>query len=94
MTKIIEVATSKFSSIKPDSKITVDYDKVEDVLYINYRNSPIQKADFARRFGDYIVRIKDGRVIGVTILEASKHCKKNFEDKPTILKEPVTVVTA
>jgi uncharacterized protein YuzE len=94
MSKIIEVATTAFRSIKPECKIVIDYDKAEDVLYINYKNSPIQKADFGRRFGDYVIRIKDGHVIGVTILEASKHCGKNFDDKPTILKEPMTIVTA
>jgi len=91
MTAIVEVATDIFHTIKPDSKIIIDYDKKEDVLYINYHNSPLQKADFGRRFGDYIVRIKDGVVIGVTILNASLHFKRNFSDKPSILTEPVTI---
>ena len=38
-------------------------------------NSPIQKADFGRRFGDYIVRVKDGFVVGVTILDATSHLR-------------------
>ena len=94
MTKIEEVATNVFKNMKPNKNIIVDYDKEEDVLYINFPNSPIQVADFARRFGDYIVRIKSGVVIGVTIINAEQHSKKNFADKPSILVEPVTLSIA
>lgn len=85
------MAMTVFHSIKPDSHITVDYDEVEDVLYVNFHDSPIQEADFGRRFGDYIVRIKQGFVIGVTVLNAQYHSDKQFEDKPSILTEPITI---
>jgi len=91
MSNIVEVATSIFHAIKPDSEIVVDYDRKVDVLYINFHSSPLQKADFGRRFGDYIVRIKQGLVIGVTVINASFHLKRSFSDKPSILTEPVTV---
>jgi len=94
MVDIKEVATEVFHIIKPDSSIIVDYDKEEDVLYVNFPNSPIQKADFGRRFGDYIIRIRHGLVIGVTILNASSHSKTRFADKPSILTEPTTVKIA
>jgi hypothetical protein len=41
-----------------------------------------------RRSGDYIIRIKDGRVKGVAILNAKRHLDKRFEDGPAILKMP------
>ncbi len=91
MSEIIDVATNVFHAIKPDSEITIDYDEEADVLYINYHNSPLQKADFGRRFGDYIVRIRQTLVIGVTIINASLHLKKSFSDKPSILTEPFTL---
>jgi uncharacterized protein YuzE len=94
MRKIEEVATTVFKTVKPNKNIVVDYDKEEDVLYINFPKSPIQVADFARRFGDYIVRIKDGTVIGVTIINAKQHLRKSFADKPSILVEPITVTIA
>ena len=89
--EIIALATNVFRSVKPNSKVIVDYDDVEDVLYVNYQNSPVQAADFGRRFGDYIVRVKNGFVIGVTILDAKLHFEKKFADKPLILSEPVTI---
>jgi len=47
-----------------------NYDKEEDVLYINIGNKP-QKADFASRTGDFIIRYKkDNSVVGITILNA------------------------
>lgn len=86
-----KVATDVFQRVKPESHVIVDYDKVEDVLYVNFTNSPVQEADFGRRFGDYIVRIRQGLVIGVTILNAQYHYKRNFSDKPSILTAPITI---
>jgi uncharacterized protein YuzE len=94
MREIEELAIQIFSVIRPKSSLLTDYDEREDVLYINYCNSGPQMADFGRRFGDYIVRLKDGFVVGVTILNASEHYKKKFEDKPSILIKPTTIVFA
>jgi uncharacterized protein YuzE len=91
MSNIIELATTVFHAIKPDAKIIINYDEEEDVLYINYTKSPILKADFGRRFNDYIIRIKNNSVIGVTILNAISHSKIRFNDKPLLLTEPVTI---
>jgi len=91
---IAKVATDVFQTIKPESHVIVDYDNVEDVLYVNFTNSPVQEADFGRRFGDYIVRIRQGLVIGVTVLNAQHHYKMNFSDKPSILTAPVTIKIA
>lgn len=92
--EIEKIAAIVFQKIKPTSKILIDYDEREDVLYINFLNSDAQKADFGRRFGDYVIRIKDGLVVGVTIISAMRHYQKGFEDMPPILKEPVTLVLA
>lgn len=95
MREIEKVAIKIFSLLKPKSKILTDYDKSEDVLYINFVNSEPQKADFGRRFGDYIIRMKnDGTVVGVTILNAMEHFQKRFVDKPPILREPITLIFA
>lgn len=94
MREIEKVAATVFHSMKPNSEILVDYDEKEDVLYINFLNSKPQKADFGRRFGDYVIRIKDGLVIGVTIISAMRHFKNGFDDAPTILSKPRTLVLA
>jgi uncharacterized protein YuzE len=91
MSLLEKVATAVFQAIKPDSHVVIDYDQEEDVLYINYTNSPLQPADFGRRFGDYIIRIRESLVIGVTILNAHIHFANRFSDKPSILKEPLTI---
>lgn len=88
MRKIEKVAATIFHNLKPDCDILVDYDEKEDVLYVNFLNSNPQKADFARRFGDYILRIKDGLVIGITILSAQRHFRSEFDDIPEMLKKP------
>jgi uncharacterized protein YuzE len=91
MNNIAKVATDVFQAVKPESHVIVDYDKVEDVLYVNFTDSPVQEADFGRRFGDYIVRIRQGLVIGVTVLNAHTHYQIKFSDKPSILTEPITI---
>ena len=85
MRNIKKLAAEVFSGILPASKILIDYDQPEDVLYINYLNSSPQEADFGRRFGDYIIRVKNGQIVGVTILNAKVHFQRRFEDIPTIL---------
>ena len=84
MKKISKVAMKFFSELRPNAKILVDYDTSEDVLYVNYLNSSPQKADFGRRFGDYIIRLKKGVVVGVTILNAKEHLNQDFKDLPRI----------
>jgi uncharacterized protein YuzE len=92
MNDIVKVATTIFHTIKPDSDIVVKYDRIEDVLHIDYTDSPVQKAGFGGRFGDYIVRVKQGRVIGVTILNAQRHFERNFSDKPPILTRETSLI--
>ena len=70
--------------MKPKSKILVDYDRHNDVLYINFLNSDPQKADFGTRLGDYIIRMKENKVVGVTILNAREHFQRHFEDNPIV----------
>jgi uncharacterized protein YuzE len=92
MKEIEEAAIKAFSPLKPDKKVIADYDEPEDVLYVNFVNSPPEEAAFGRMFGDYIIRCKkDGLVVGITILHAMEHCEKKFEDKPLALKEPVMI---
>ena len=83
--EIEKTARATFSSRYPEDKILAKYDRDADVLYVNFLTSEPQKADFGRRFGDYIVRIKKGLVIGVTIINAMLHYDTRFNDCPPIL---------
>jgi uncharacterized protein YuzE len=75
-------AAAFFRRFANDSKIEVFYDRSVDVLYINYVKSPIKKADHTWDTGDYVFRYKDGKLIGVTIIDAQEHHKKDFRDLP------------
>lgn len=58
-----------------NSKLWIDYDKDADVLYVNF-GSP-QKADDAYQDRDGIIqRKKKNKIIGLTILNASRFSKK------------------
>ena len=85
MREIEKVAREVLACGKPVSKILVDYDKSEDVLYLNYLSSNPQEADFGTKIGDYILRFKKNFIVGVTILNAIEHFKKQFSDVPEIL---------
>jgi len=61
-------------------KYCFDYDKEADVLYITIGKKP-QKADFARRFGDIILRFKHDSIVGITILNAQEFIAKIEEMK-------------
>lgn len=59
-----------------DDKLFIDYDKEADVLYISFGKP--QKADDAIQDRDGIIRRKKaGKVIGLTILNASRFKKQN-----------------
>jgi uncharacterized protein YuzE len=92
MINIKELAIQTFSICRPESKLIADYDKSGDVLYLNFLNSEPQEADYGRRFGDYILRIKGQAIVGVTILNAKEHFDKNFEDKPFFLAKQITLI--
>lgn len=48
-------------------EINNNYDQEADVMYINFYWPP-KEADDSHKFGDCIVRLKDFKVIGVTII--------------------------
>lgn len=52
-------------------KIVTDYDKKGDVLYISF-GPPVPADDSDVIDGDVIVRLKDGKIVGLTILNAKK----------------------
>ena len=59
-----------------DSKIWVDYDQEADVLYLNFGRP--QKADDARQDENGIIRrVKGKKLIGLTILDASRFSKRS-----------------
>jgi len=60
----------------PYSRISTDYDKEADVLYINFKED--SRADDSKiTDDDVIIRYKKGSIIGVTISNASK--KRNLK---------------
>ncbi len=56
-------------------KTTTRYDEEMDVLYTNFYTPPSLEADFTHRMGDYAMRYKDGKLIGITHLNVLHHCK-------------------
>ncbi|MHA1410223.1 MAG: DUF2283 domain-containing protein [Candidatus Odinarchaeia archaeon] len=63
----------------PHNQIWTSYDKDADVLYINFKK-PSHADDSEITDEDIIVRYEKGKIIGVTILNASKKglSKKNI----------------
>jgi len=58
-----------------ESKLWVDYDKEADVLYVSF--DKLQKSDDAYQEKGIIVRKKKDKLIGITILNASRFSHKN-----------------
>jgi uncharacterized protein YuzE len=56
-----------------DSKLWIDYDREADVLYVNFGKP--QKADDSYQEDGIIHRKKKDKLIGLTILNASKFAK-------------------
>jgi len=54
----------------PSRHIWIDYDKRADILYINFEK-PQQATDSVLK-GNVLIRKRNGRVVGLTILNASK----------------------
>ena len=62
-----------------DSKLWIDYDKDADVLYVNFGNP--EKADDAYQGKDGIIRRrKNNKIIGLTVLNASRFTNKKIAD--------------
>lgn len=61
-------------SLLGEEKLWVDYDKEADVLYISF-DKP-SKADNAKEEKGVITRTRKGKIIGLTILNASNFSSK------------------
>jgi len=59
-------------------RLWVDYDKEADVLYVNFGKP--QKADDAREKKGVITRTRKGKIVGLTILNASKFSLKTNQN--------------
>ena len=55
----------------PETKMWIDYDKEEDVLYINFKR-PQKATDSEMLDNGVLLRYKNGELVGITILEAYK----------------------
>lgn len=76
-----------FKGIKQDNpkrKTNTRYDQEADVLYTNFY-TPSLEADFTHRIGDFAMRYKDRKLIGITFLNALKHCGVDAVKKNKIL---------
>lgn len=59
-----------------DSSLWVDYDKEVDVLYVNFGRP--QKADDSYQDAEGIIRrMRKNKIVGLTILHASRFSRKN-----------------
>ena len=58
----------------PSDHIWIDYDREADVLYISFER-PQRATDSILR-DDVLIRKRNGKIIGLTILNASKFKKK------------------
>lgn len=55
----------------PVAKMWMDYDKEADVLYLSF-NRPQKATDSEMLDNGILLRYKDGELVGLTILDASK----------------------
>lgn len=62
-------------AVASDSRLWVDYDKEADVLYISFGKP--QKADDSQQEDGIIQRKKEGKLVGITVLNASRYSGKN-----------------
>ena len=58
----------------PSDHIWIDYDREADVLYISFEKP--QRATDSILKDDVLIRKRNGKIIGLTILNASKFKKK------------------
>jgi uncharacterized protein YuzE len=54
----------------PVDKFSVDYDREADVLYVSFER-PQEATDSEMRDDGVLIRYRDDRVIGITVLNAS-----------------------
>ncbi len=55
----------------PYSRLWTSYDKEADVLYINFKK-PSHADDSELTDDDIIIRYENGKIVGITVLNASK----------------------
>lgn len=74
-----EIKVLNFAKLIPYMKsltlksMWIDYDEEADVLYVSFQKP--QNADDSKMEGDVITHYRSKEIVGVTILNASKHAK-------------------
>ena len=63
----------------PFNRIWSSYDREADVLYINFKK-PSHADNSELTNDDIVVRYEKGKVIGVTVLHASKRLRKKLQE--------------
>lgn len=59
----------------PASRYWVDYDREADVLYISFAH-PQQATDTDMTDEGFLLRYRDNRIVGVTVLDASTRLRR------------------
>ena len=65
----------------PSRSFWVDYDEEADVLYVSFEKP--QNADNSVLENEAIINYRNGKVVGITVLDASKH-KQTITDLPLV----------
>ncbi len=53
-------------------RIWFDYDKQNDILYINFGHNLEDADESIMTENDIVIRIKDNRIVGITVFDFSK----------------------
>lgn len=69
ISKVVRTLPALVSTLG-QNKIFLHYDDEADVLYVNFGDKPVEAEDSKLTDDNLIVRYRDGRVIGVTMLNA------------------------
>jgi len=66
---IIRTLPALISALE-QNMIFLHYDNEANVLYVNFSATPVEADDSELLDGDIIIRYREGRIIGVTMLNA------------------------
>jgi len=73
-TPLIQETLKLIPLLLENKRLMIDYDKEADILYLNF-DRQIQADDSELTDDEVLIRYKDQKVIGFTILNASKRNK-------------------
>jgi len=69
LSKVVRTLPTLVSTLG-QNKIFLHYDDGADVLYVNFNDKPVEADDSELTDDGLIIRYRDGKVIGVTMMNA------------------------